>query len=313
MDSTPKNFQLCDKSVASIIEASPIGTLLASGRGEIVFVNKKAEVIFGYSKEELLVLTVESLVPSRFRESHVAKRKAYESNPQSRSMGANRHLSGLTKTGVEIPIEVGLSPLKLDGESFVLISVIDVSERERLAQLERTNEKLSIAANHDELTGLPNRRLFSVLFRKFVHLATLKNNYVTLMFLDLDGFKEVNDSYGHQVGDELLVSVAEVLSSSIRESDLAARIGGDEFLICLDGDTDCIGVKSVAQTLIEKVGAIKGVHGHDIEIGVSIGSVRTLATDNVPLEDLLCFADNLMYQAKAEGKGCWKFSDYKET
>lgn len=286
--------------------------LLVNVDGRIVFVNRKAQEIFGYSKQALLDLSVEALIPERYRRRHVDQRAGFGKQAEPRPMGADRILFGQTIGGREVPVEVSLSPLDLDGEHFVLVSVIDVSERERVIQLEKKNRSLANAANHDELTSLPNRRLFSVLFRKRLHEAATRDNRVILMFIDLDGFKEVNDTFGHEVGDKLLVKIASVLKSNIRASDVVARIGGDEFLMCIGGieEVDRSGAVNLAEKLVTRIGAIKRVRGKAVTIGASIGVVQAVAKENVPLEQLLRCADSLMYQAKAEGKGRWKFSEY---
>ncbi len=133
-----------------IIEASPSGMILADQRGEIILVNKMAEELFGYTREELLGMSVERLVPPRSRGKHPGYSREFYKQPKTRPMGAGRDLYGLKKDGSEVPVEIGLSPMEMEGGVFVLASIIDIRERKRLEekskeltrQLKKKNEEL---------------------------------------------------------------------------------------------------------------------------------------------------------------------------
>ena len=114
------------------VESSPAGVVMADGRGRIVLVNRQVERMFGYARGELIGQPVEILVPERLREVHAKDRRAFERDPRARAMGAGRELRGRRKDGTELPVEIGLNPVAAGGQTFVIASIVDISEREKL-------------------------------------------------------------------------------------------------------------------------------------------------------------------------------------
>ena len=170
--------------------------------------------------------------------------------------------------------------------------------------LVRASEMLSHAqhrANHDALTGLPNRELFKEFLNQRLALCQRNNSFLSVLFLDLDGFKKINDGHGHGVGDKLLQDVAERLKIDIRKSDVAARLGGDEFAIVL-GDTPVNEAAHVAAKLIASISAPYQIENLTVEISASIG-VAGFPASGTTSKALLHRADDAMYTAKAMGKG----------
>ena len=177
-----------------------------------------------------------------------------------------------------------------------------VSELQRSEQANREAEtKLQQQALTDELTQLPNRRHLSDQLSQSLTAATYDHSLLALLYIDLDGFKLVNDSLGHVAGDVLLVQVAERLGSRLRKSDTLARIGGDEFTAVLKGLTTKDEARTVAENLLHALSLPFDIEGQEITIGASIGiaSFPGLANDEI---DLLQQADNAMYSAKRSGK-----------
>lgn len=179
----------------------------------------------------------------------------------------------------------------------------------RLLERERIEEELSYAAFHDDLTSLHNR---AYLMSRLLSLFTAsKPHYVpaaTVLFLDLDRFKFVNDSLGHSAGDHLLKIVARRLESCIREDDIFARIGGDEFAILLAGDETAPLAIELAQRIVSQLSQPVAIDGQDIFTSCSLGIVTTDASHETP-EDLLRDADVAMYAAKKKGRGRWTIFD----
>ncbi len=167
-----------------------------------------------------------------------------------------------------------------------------------LAELSRLKEQLRHQAYHDPLTGLPNRTLFLEAVGERIDLAATQMPVV--MFLDLDDFKVVNDTLGHEAGDRLLCDVAGRLRTILRAGDIAARLGGDEFAVLLDDDPALARAASVADRIIEALGATFPIEGREITIGVSIGIAAARA--GISADEVLRNADVAMYTAKATGK-----------
>ena len=189
-----------------------------------------------------------------------------------------------------------------------LLTFYDItSMKETEKKLEQTLAKVSRLANHDTLTGLPNLRLAQERLLSTIALAKRKKWMAALMFIDLDGFKEINDTYGHDMGDKVLIIVAERLSRSIRGSDTAARVGGDEFLIIQTEVPDRDAVASVAEKIISKISDPMFVEGHEIQIGASIG-IAIYPENGHELKVLMKRADDAMYYTKRIGKNGFTFS-----
>lgn len=296
-------FELKDKTLNAIISASPVGMMLVDDQGTIVFANHKLLEIFKYTSEQLYTLNIEDLVPTRYRQQHIHIRQGFNHYPVARPIDKKDRLLGLTSCKQEVPLEIGLSPIELDKAPYILCTIIDRSDADRVAQLKLTNQQLQKVATHDCLTGLTNRRLFNELMDKLLSLAARNHTQLTLMFVDLDDFKQVNDQFGHDTGDSLLIEVAKVMQSAIRKSDVLSRIGGDEFVICLNETHSPLQLKRLTTKLLNDIAAIDDIKGYPIHISASIGVVSVTVNEQTRLANIMRQADKLMYQAKSEGKG----------
>ena len=178
--------------------------------------------------------------------------------------------------------------------------LLSFAEHTSLALTDARNHSDAVhRALHDPLTNLPNRSLFLDRLRQAEERATRNHTAVGVLFVDLDGFKAVNDTLGHARGDELLTTVANRLSGALRGGDTAARLGGDEFAVLVDGLFDEREAVTVAKRMLEAVNAPVMLGGQEINVRASIG----VATAREPGENLLRDADLAMYQAKAQGRG----------
>ena len=171
----------------------------------------------------------------------------------------------------------------------------DITERKEL------EEQLHHQAFHDALTGLPNRLLFSDRLGQALARAERRENLVAVLFMDLDNFKHVNDSLGHEAGDRLLVGVAERLRACLRPEDTAARLGGDEFTVLLEDVADASDAARVAGRIIEDLRVPFEVGGHEVLTAASIGIALDDRSRDRPA-DLMREADLAMYWAKSKGR-----------
>jgi diguanylate cyclase (GGDEF)-like protein len=169
-------------------------------------------------------------------------------------------------------------------------------------QLESINQKLHQAATHDPLTNLANRNLLEESLQQAINRAERQKKMLALFYIDLDGFKQVNDTYGHAMGDILLLAVVKRLKENMRESDIIARLGGDEFIVILEDILEADSVKSLAQDLINKLNEAYVLNKIlTVNITVSIG-ISIYPSSGYDVETLLRSADNAMYHVKQHGR-----------
>ncbi|MCP5007698.1 MAG: diguanylate cyclase [Planctomycetes bacterium] len=180
-------------------------------------------------------------------------------------------------------------------------------ERHRtLKELKKAQLEMHHMAHHDRLTGLPNRQLFLDILSKAVARADRDGKRVAVLFLDLDGFKSINDTLGHSMGDLLLKAVAKRLQECIRESDLVARVGGDEFIIIIDSVHLVKDVTSISQKIVAEISRSYVLDGNEIFITTSIG-ISLYPDDSSDMETLVKSADFAMYVAKRLGKNNYHY------
>lgn len=185
-----------------------------------------------------------------------------------------------------------------------------IAEQERIGQqLQESKDHFRHAAFHDALTNLPNRTLLTENLKFVIERAKNQEDYqFAVLFLDLDRFKNVNDSLGHTIGDQLLIAMARRLESCIREADIVARLGGDEFAILLDGIHNGTEATTMARRIQEKLASPFNLSGHEVFTSTSIGIALSSTGYDHP-ENMLRDADTAMYRAKAQGKACYEVFD----
>lgn len=179
-------------------------------------------------------------------------------------------------------------------------TVRDITERKH------HQEQLEFHANHDQLTGLPNRNLLFDRLLQAIHHAHRNSYYSVVAFIDLDNFKFINDSMGHRAGDILLIEIAKRLQSCLRETDTVARYGGDEFVLILDDYYQVGPVIRVLERILEEIGRPVTVLGQELYVTCSIG-ISQYPTDGEDPQSLLQHADAAMYLAKEQGKNNFQF------
>lgn len=200
-------------------------------------------------------------------------------------------------------VEIIASPLTQEGRVVGVIECMrDITEHRQIQQMLRASEeRYRHMATHDPLTGLPNRTLLYERIDHAVQLARRTGHLVAVLFLDLDGFKAVNDTLGHQRGDRLLERVARILSASLRESDTVARLGGDEFAVVLEGVSSVPAAVAMAEKIIAALARDYRIDRHQVAITASVGaSFFPVHADTG--DDLIRFADAAMYEAKRRGR-----------
>jgi diguanylate cyclase (GGDEF)-like protein/PAS domain S-box-containing protein len=275
-----------------LLESIPDAVVVTAPDGEIVFANHATEAMTGYRRKELVGNKVEVLVPTRLRGIHVRHRRGFYSRGVARVMGeAGREFLLRRKDGSKVAVEISLGPA---GEDTVAV-IRDVTERRRM------EEALEHRALHDPLTNLANRTLFFDRLQQAIHSARRQGTQLAVVMLDLDGFKAVNDAYGHATGDELLKVAAARLAAGMRATDTTARIGGDEFAWILPRIASR---RAADRTIHKRLGATRHpivVSDARVDIGVSFG-IAMYPDDGRDADSLIRHADAAMYSSKRDGR-----------
>ncbi|MCB1647375.1 MAG: diguanylate cyclase [Pseudomonadales bacterium] len=211
-------------------------------------------------------------------------------------------------SGDSIWLNCSVVPIPLDDDEhqYHLAMIENITDKKK------NEEQIWRKANFDTLTGLPNRNLFKEKLGDMIRQGKRHNRPFSLMFIDLDKFKEVNDSLGHDMGDKLLIAAGRRLTDCLRESDMVARLGGDEFVIVLPGLTNRSGVEKVAQNLVRALAKTFILADQPVSISGSIG-ITEYPGDAANMIDLLRNADQAMYQAKNLGRDRYHFYSAQET
>ncbi|HEY0845316.1 MAG TPA: EAL domain-containing protein [Noviherbaspirillum sp.] len=279
------------------IEANIIGVCFWSVDGVITEANDAFLQLLGYAQQDLKKskLHVEAVLPPEHRPAWLTMleelRRYGSSTPVEKEL--------LRRDGSRVPVMIGetfINDEQSEGVSFVL----DLTERKQ------AEERIRYMADHDALTCLPNRMLLQDRLQQAIAHACRTRTQVAVLFIDLDYFKHINDSLGHQVGDALLRMVADRLSKCVREGDTVARLGGDEFVLALplvSGGTDAA---RVAQKALAALDATFHCGDHELHVSGSIG-VSLYPDDGEDVEALMRTADTAMYYAKERGRGNYQF------
>ncbi|MEW5904989.1 MAG: diguanylate cyclase [Pseudomonadota bacterium] len=280
------------------------GIITIDERGIIQGFNPAAERIFGYARDEAIGHNVSILMPEPDRSAHDGYLARYLARGESAVLGVRgREVQAMRKDGSLFPMELSASEMMLGGHRYFIGIVRDITER-RAAE-----ERIAHLAHFDSLTSLPNRASFLAALNHAVPLSRRGRQRFAVMFIDLDGFKQVNDTLGHEAGDMLLRGVAERLRTVPRASDTVARLGGDEFVILLQDIASEDNAAFVAARILEVLEAPFDLGEATGKVGASIG-IALFPHDAMDAASLMRQADEAMYQAKREGKNTWRF--YRE-
>jgi diguanylate cyclase (GGDEF)-like protein/PAS domain S-box-containing protein len=295
-----KHLAQMESRYRGLLEAAPDAMVVVNQRGEIVLLNVQAEKQFGYRRDELIGQKVKNIIPEGFAERLIADALRSTEDALSQQIGTGIELTGRRRDGSEFPIEIMLSPLESAEEILVTAAIRDITTRRKAeAQMIHSSE-------HDFLTGLPNRMLLNDRVNQAIRLAGRYRRKVAVLFLDLDGFKHINDSLGHPVGDKLLQSIAKRLLDCVRGSDTVSRQGGDEFVVLLSEEEHSEDASMTVRRMLQAVAEAHSVDQHDLHVTSCVG-VSVYPDDGLDAETLIKNADTAMYQAKENGPQTYQF------
>ena len=279
-------------TLASIADA----VFVLDNDGRVRQMNPAAERITGENRANLIGCQLSNCITFLDAENRRAVARSPGQLPEDTSLILVR------RDGSELVVKASGGKMRTDrGEVRGMVIVFHDITREHAR-----SHALMYQATHDPLTDLPNRLLFADRLSQSINHADHNNEKLAVVFLDLDGFKNVNDTFGHHVGDHLLRSVAIRLQGCIRESDSLARLAGDEFTMVVSGKNADQGVQNVASKVIRELTTPFDVDGNEIQIGTSVG-ISIFPDDGASADELMEKADAAMYEAKMRGGSAYRY------
>jgi len=286
-----------------LISTSAMDAIVIIGPAEeITYWNPAAERIFGHKADEALGRNLHHLIaPARHYEDAHRGFEHFRTSGQGAAIGKTFETTALRKDGEEFPIELSISAFTIKRQWHALGIIREVTERKK------AEEQIHQLAYYDTLTHLPNRRLLLDRLNQSLVQAKRHQRSVAVMFLDLDRFKLINDTLGHDVGDELLKAVATRLNACVRSGDTVSRQGGDEFIIVLAEVAQPPDAALVAEKIIDALGQPISVNGHELQITTSIGIAIFPVNGTDDAQELMKKADKAMYAVKEAGRNGYRF------
>jgi diguanylate cyclase (GGDEF)-like protein/PAS domain S-box-containing protein len=267
--------------------------------------NSQAEKIFGWRREETIGQPLsEIIIPPQYREAHKQGLKRFQASGKGNMLNSRIELLGLHRDGHEFPIELSITAVNVAGEYEFNGFIRDITRQKE------SEELIWNQANFDTLTGLPNRHMFHDRLAQDIKKAHRANLKTALLFIDLDKFKEVNDTLGHSMGDILLKEAARRIGGCVRETDTVARLGGDEFTVILAELDDTGSVERIAENILRNLSEPFLLGNEIAYVSASIG-ITLHPNDAIETEDLLKNADQAMYAAKNGGRN--RFSYFTQS
>lgn len=286
-----------EEKLRTMFEMSPLGIAQNTMDGRYIEANRALLDMIGYSLDELNRISYWELTPQDYKQQELLQ---LQSLANTGKYGPYEK-EYLHRNGHKIPIRLnGVLINGSDGQQYIWSIVEDITQQKQSEQM------IFEQANFDPLTGLPNRRMFHDRLAQSLKKAHRKQLPLALMFLDLDRFKEVNDTLGHAMGDLLLTDAAQRLMSCVRESDTVARLGGDEFTLILDELEDVSSIERIIQDILHKLAEPFQLKDHQAFVSASIG-VTFYPKDGNNEDTLIKNADQAMYAAKQQGRNRYSF------
>jgi len=294
-------LHMSEERFRTVSDAAQDAIITIDSAAKVTYWNRAAERILGYSAEEAVGKPVHDwLAPARFREKAVAGMREFVATGRGAVLGKTLELAALNKDGLEIPIELSIAAMRLGTDWHAVAIMRDITKRKQ------AREQMAHMARHDSLTGLANRAVFVEALQQEIAAAHRSGKSFAVLYLDLDHFKDVNDTLGHPIGDLLLQAVAERLQASIRETDAVARFGGDEFAVLQTDIQEPAEAAVLADKILKTISDPFSIERNEIRSGTSVG-IAVYGPDSPDAETLLSHADEALYRAKSADRGTYRF------
>jgi diguanylate cyclase (GGDEF)-like protein/PAS domain S-box-containing protein len=269
--------------------------------GYVRYWNRAAEGIFGYTSSEAIGKQIHQwLAPPRYRAEADQGMAGFVATGHGAILGKTVELAAIRKDGVEIAVEFKINRMSVGAARYAVGIARDVTARNAASAV------IARMATHDLLTDLPNRRFFIDAVDAAIDRSQRSGHTFAVLYLDLDRFKDVNDTLGHPVGDRLLQAVALRLLANVRAVDVVSRFGGDEFAAIQVDIVDPADAATLARKIVDVLAEPFQIGDNEIRTGASIG-IAVYGPDSPDAEALLAHADVALYRAKADGRGNYRF------
>lgn len=288
------------RMAANVFESSNEGIIITDLTGRVVKANPACTRITGYENAELLGMPAFLIDSSLHGESFVS---AISNSLQTQGTWTGE-IESRFRNGQQFPMRMSISAVyAASGETSQYVGIFS-----DISQLKRHEAELEYIAHHDTLTSLPNRVLLIDRLQQAMAQVRLADKILAVLFIDLDGFKPINDRLGHQVGDQTLVEMGKRMTDSLRTSDTVARIGGDEFVVLLPGLSNADECEHLTRRILKEIAEPIDVKGHSFSLSASIG-IALYPNDADDADSLLRYADEAMYTAKRTGRNQYVFCE----
>tara|TARA_R110002126_G_scaffold291802_1_gene459133 strand:+ start:33998 stop:34942 length:945 start_codon:yes stop_codon:yes gene_type:complete len=286
-------------SFLGFLDLIPEAVVISEESGKIIITNRVAQQLFQYAEDDFRQCSIEDLVPEKIRAIHPKLRADFFESPKPRFLaGRNLDLYACRKDGSGFPMESALFAIKTDQGQLGVNLLRDITEQKKDAEI------ITKYAFVDTLTGLPNRRYFDDYVKRTASIARRSGAMLGFIYLDLDLFKPINDTHGHDVGDLVLQEISDRISSTLRTEDLLARIGGDEFVLTVSSFTNPKHLEKLAERILNACCQPIFIDEQSLLLSVSVGISFNQGKD-FDEQALIKSADQAMYQAKKQGGNCF--------
>jgi diguanylate cyclase (GGDEF)-like protein/PAS domain S-box-containing protein len=278
----------------AVMDSAVEAIVTTDGLGHVESANPAAEALFGWTEHELVGRPMGDLIPALAVDEETSGLHDVRWEEQEHMV------EGVRKDGTTLPLDVSLATTVVAGAEMFTVIARDATVRKL------HEDQLEHQATHDPLTGLANRKLFDELLVRAVFRAERSRRAIAVLYMDLDGFKDVNDVFGHQAGDRVLAETSRRLESVIRPGDIVARLGGDEFVVLCENLATPDDAEKIAARIVQSVGrpipVAAGVATVSASVGIAIGSPGESAAS------IVARADEAMYRTKQDGKAGYRFA-----
>lgn len=297
---TRENLYLSEERARLVLENALDAVINIDAQGKIIEWSGSAQRIFGYTRDEVKGRNLgEVIVPPAHREAHAKGMQRLLANGEPHLIGKLVEITALRQDGTEFPVELTNASIAQGETHYFSAFLRDITRRKA------SEARITYLANYDSLTGLPNRNHLNDCVRKEIARAQQNKTQFALMFLDLDHFKDVNDSLGHSFGDRLLIELARRFQALLRSEDMICRLGGDEFVFLIP-ETDRDMAKEMVERLLHIIEEPIQIEQYQLTVSASIG-ITLYPDDGTDIESLQSNADVAMYRTKQESRNGYRF------